>query len=229
MTCSQLVGNALEAHALRRQHVENDGEDRDQHDADPVVRQADADDRGRGEQLVEPGVVIVGGQRAQQHAEQEAQHRRRQGEHEGIAQRPEQLLRHRPVGEEGDAEVSDQEAAEPSQVLHVDRLVEAEAAAQAVRDLLGHLRRHQDVDDVPGCEVDQREHQHRHAEQDRHGVEQAAKGIGPHGPLTSGGADSGQRDVPPGGHGPIPPPHVEEDRAPRRGKTPITIIPCPRS
>ena len=179
--------DALEAHALRRQHVEDDGKDRHQHDADPVVRQADADDRGGGEQLVEPGVVIVGGQRAQQHPEQEAQHRRRQGEHERIAQRAEQLLRHRPVGEEGDAEISDQKAAEPSQVLHVDRLVEAEAPAQAVRDLLRHLRRHQDVDDVARGEVDQSENQHRHAEQDRHGVEQAAKGIRPHGPLTSGG------------------------------------------
>ena len=150
-TCSQLVGTPSKPMPCAGKHIENDGEDRHQHDTHPVVRQADADDRGRGEQLVEPGVVIVCSQRAQQHSEQEAQHCRRQCEHEGIAQRAEQLLRHRPVGEEGDAEISDQKAAEPGQILHVHRLIEAEAPAQAVRDLLRHLRRHQDVDDVPGA------------------------------------------------------------------------------
>src|SRR5438094_8757602 len=64
--------DALKAHALRRQHVEDDGEDRHQDDADPVVRQADADDRGCGEQLVEPAAVIVRSQRAEHDAEQEA-------------------------------------------------------------------------------------------------------------------------------------------------------------
>ena len=104
--------------------------------------------------------MIVRSQRAEHDAEQEAEHRRGQGEHESVAQRPEQLLRYRSVGEEGNAEISDQKAAEPGQILYVQRLIEAKAPAQAVGDFLRHLRRHQNVDDVPGGEANQSEDQH---------------------------------------------------------------------
>jgi hypothetical protein len=69
------------------------------------------------DKLVEPSVVIVCSQRPERHPEQEAQQCCRQSEHERITQRPEQLLRHRPVGEKGNAEISNQKAAEPSQIL----------------------------------------------------------------------------------------------------------------
>ena len=45
---------------------------------------------------------------------------------------------------------------------------------------LRNIPAREDVDDVAGSQMDQREYQHGHAEQDRHGIEQAAKGKGPH-------------------------------------------------
>ena len=66
--------------------------------------------------LVEPGAVIEAASAPSMMPRREAEHGGGQREHERIAERAEQLVRHRPVGEEGDAEVADQER--PSQARY---------------------------------------------------------------------------------------------------------------
>src|SRR5690348_15712417 len=51
---------------------------------------------------------------------------------------------------------------------------------QVVSDLLWHLGRNKDVDDITGCQPDQEKDKHRDAKQHGHGIEESAKGIGPH-------------------------------------------------
>ena len=178
------------AHALRRQDVEDHGENRDEDDADPVMRQAYPGDRRRRKRLVEPGAAIERGERAEHHPEAETEQRRGQGQHQGIAEGVEQLVRYRPIGKERYPKIADQQPPEPCEILDIDRLVEGKAGAQRVGNLLRHLGRHQQVDDIARSQMDQREHQHRHAEQDRHGVKQTADDIGPHGGLPVGGCGS---------------------------------------
>src|SRR5215469_11327447 len=114
-------------HALCRQRVENNREYRNENNADPVMRQANAGDRRRGKQFVEPGTTIEGSERPEQRPEAKAKQRRGDSQHQRIAERAEQLVRDRPIGEERNAEIADQQASEPRQILDMERLVESEA------------------------------------------------------------------------------------------------------
>ncbi len=79
-----------------------------------------------------------------------------------------------------DAEVAVQEAAGPLEVLHVDRLIQAEIRA-LLRDLLGRqLRIGQDCGWPARREVNQRERDHRHEYEDHSRLYQAADDVSAH-------------------------------------------------
>ena len=87
-------------HALGGQHVPDDGEDRDEDDPDPVVRQAHARDGGRREDPVEDRAPVERGEGAEYGAEDEAQERGRNRQHERVAERAEQLAGDGHVGDD---------------------------------------------------------------------------------------------------------------------------------
>jgi hypothetical protein len=144
------------------------------------VRQAHARDGNAREQLIEQRRVKISGERAQQDAERKAEEHRGQRELERISKRAEQLLGDRLVRENRDAEVAARHGLQPAQILNMDRLVEAEARTDHVRDFLARLGRNQYVSGVSRHHLHQREHDERRAEQDRHGIEHAACDEEPH-------------------------------------------------
>ena len=66
---------------------------------------------------------------------------------------------------------------EPAAVLDRQRLVEAVILLELVDDFLGRVRRHDRRDRIARRQMHQREDEQRHAEGDRHQVEQAAQGV----------------------------------------------------
>ena len=75
------------------------------------------------------------GERAEERPEGEAEHGRRDGQPQRIAERVQERGGDRLIGDDGDAEVAAQHAAEPVHVLYVHRPVEAQLGP----DLEGHL------------------------------------------------------------------------------------------
>ena len=175
------------AHALRRQPVVQHREGQHQHDGAPVVRQADAGGCDGGEQLVRPAAVKHRGEQAEDRAEREAESRREDGEDEGVAESGDKLAPHRGRVEHRQPEVAAQRPAEPEQVLHVERLVEAERLLHLGDHLGRGLGRHQQVDRIAGDDVHKAEHDQRDAQQDGNGLDDTAGGEDEHGRVSRRG------------------------------------------
>src|SRR5712691_30744 len=84
-------------------------------------------------------------------------------------------------GEHRGTEIPGQHAAQPSEVLDVKRLVEAELGTELVDHRLRRFRRKQDIERIPRDQMNQPESHDRDAKQDQHGVTQSERYEASHG------------------------------------------------
>jgi hypothetical protein len=124
-----------------RQRIPQYREYDDQSDAQPIMRHAEAEYRNHREDLIERPAVIESGNRAESRSEGETEQRRRHSQHEGIAQRAQQLVRDLQPGKNRGAQIACQHAAHPGEVLYVKRLVEPELGAELIDHRLRRLGR----------------------------------------------------------------------------------------
>jgi hypothetical protein len=68
------------------------------------------------------------------------------------------------------SQIAGQHATQPGEVLYVKRLVEPEFSAELIHHRLWRFRRQEDIERVPGNQVDQSEGHDRDPEQDQHSV-----------------------------------------------------------
>ena len=152
---------------------EVDGEDRDQHHRQPEVRDRDAHARRADPDLVPDASGFGGGQDAERHTEQDADHDRAQREAQRDRELVGDLRAHRLSVDLRVAEIELDGVLQPAPVLRDQWVVEAELLADTL-DLLrarvhttGDRRRR-----VTRQEVREREHRERHHQQERDQREQ---------------------------------------------------------
>ena len=125
-------GRADRHHPAGGQHAEEDGEQHDQHQAQPELRRRVGEQRDDGDDAVEPLAVAHGGDGAEQHAEQRGDDDRREHQEHGRRDALQDEVEHRPLLDVGEAEVEGEQLAEIDEELLVEGTVEAEGAAQLV-------------------------------------------------------------------------------------------------
>ena len=168
------------------QPSERHAEQEDQEQGDEEVRHADPEEGERRARAVRRGVPS----RRREHAEREGHQERDQHRQERQLQAGPQAARHvlddrLPVPDRA-PEVALKEPAHPSDVLHVDRLIEAELPAELRLHAGVHGLGHHRVDRIAGREVDQEEHAGRDEHEDRDHGDQAAQQKPAHGRGSSG-------------------------------------------
>ncbi len=168
------------------QPSERHAEQEDQEQGDEEVRHADPEEGERRARAVRRGVPS----RRREHAEREGHQERDQHRQERQLQAGPEAARHvlhdrLPVPDRA-PEVALKEPAHPSDVLHVDRLIEAELPAELRLHAGVHGLGHHRVDRIAGREVDQEEHAGRDEHEDRDHGDQAAQQKPAHGRGSSG-------------------------------------------
>ena len=109
-----------------RQDAEPAIEDIDQQQPQPEGRGRDSGDRDGAAHLVDGLVLGHGREHAQRNAEDDGQQQGGDGELDGRREEQQDIVDHRPLGADRDAEIPMQQPADIGDVLHGDRLVEAE-------------------------------------------------------------------------------------------------------
>ncbi len=123
-------------HALGRQPVMEYCAGHHQDDGAPVMRQRYANRCDSGKYLVRPAAVIQRRSHAAEDAHGEAEDGGQDCQNEGIFQRNDKLAPDRRRVEHGQAEIALHGPHQPKQILHVQRLIEAECRFH-LRDHLG--------------------------------------------------------------------------------------------
>ena len=166
--------------AHRRQPAQIDRENDDQHDAQPIVRHRHPGDRQRRHRPVQRRVAEISRQEPQEDADRKGDHRRRRRQQQRIADRAEDFGRDGAARRDRAAHLSLQQVADPDQVLHRHRLVQA--VCRAHRGLLfgGGIDRHDGRQRVARRDLHQRETDDRHPEGHRQHQDQASKEIAEH-------------------------------------------------
>jgi hypothetical protein len=155
-------------HARRRQPVELDGEQQDQHQPDPEQWHGIGDDGGHRDQMIFPAAHPYGRQQSQQDADTEGKDERGAHQQQRGGQARQDQRQYRALVAEGIAEIQCQDVLDVECELNGHRLVEAEPLAQRLdvlgRRAAGFTREHRCR--VAGCELQQQEIEHHHAQHD---------------------------------------------------------------
>src|SRR5271165_1275674 len=130
------------------------------------MRHAESEDGDDREYLVERPSVVERGEGAERGAERKPEQCRRYRQDEGVAERIQELAGDLQPGKHRGAEIAAQHPAEPGEVLHVERFIEAELDLEPLDDLLWRLGRQQNIERVAGDQMDQAEGDDRDTEQD---------------------------------------------------------------
>ena len=174
------LAGAAGTRADRRQPVEFDREYDDQHHAEPVMRHGYAGDRDGGRDLVDPCIAEIAGDETEEQAERKAQQPGGHREHGGIGDRMHHFGENRSSCCDRRAEIAVQHAPEPQAELHGQRAVEAVGGAQLRRELLRGVRRQHGDERIAGRDMHEHEAHDRHAQNDRHGIDDAAQDVSEH-------------------------------------------------
>ena len=166
--------------ADRGQPVQLHREDDHQHHAEPVMRHRDAGDRDRGRDLVDPGIAEIAGDQPEEQSERKADHRRRDRQRDGVADRAHHFGQHRAAGGDGIAEIAIDRPPQPEPELHRQRTVEAVGDAQLLRQFLRRIGRQHRDQRIAGRDVDQQKAHQRHADDDRDHIDDAPGDIDEH-------------------------------------------------
>jgi hypothetical protein len=139
---------------------------RQQDQADPEVRRRHADERGEHRAEVDPGVAAHRRQHPERDADADRDHERPEAQLDRGRHPLEDDRGHRQLLPDRGAEVALQGLAQPADVLHRERLVEAVDAVEALDVGDRRLLAEHDPDRVAGRQVHEHEHQDRHPEED---------------------------------------------------------------
>src|SRR5439155_7272604 len=151
----------------------------------PEVRDRQAADADDANDIVHPGVLTDGRQRAQRDRDQRGDQRREDGDLEGQGETDPQLLDHRRPGPQRVAEVQADDAPDPGEELHVERAVEPQLMSHLLElsqvDVAALLARAQDQQgDIPGDDVHEQEDHQGDSEQGRNHQEDPLEDVLPH-------------------------------------------------
>ena len=122
--------------ALHRHPAQVDGEDLDQHIADHEHRNREADHRQAHHEAVDPGAVLPRRDHAERHRDDDGEDDGRQRDRDRWLDALADHFQHRHVRDQRHAEIAMQQLADPGEELGVERLVQAERGADALK-LLG--------------------------------------------------------------------------------------------
>ncbi len=179
------------AAAVGREHAgggeppEPEREDHHQHDAEPEDRHAGAEERRHRAQPIEQRVGARRGADAEGDAADGGEEQRARGQEQRGLEPLHHLGQHRTLHPERAAEIALEDAADPVQILDVERPVEAELGAQAREIFLRGLRSEHHLRRVSRREVQDEEHDQRDAQQDRPQVQEPAQKITAHADATA--------------------------------------------
>ena len=181
--CSQSQSpraGAARSGADGRQPIELHRENNHQHHRQPVMRHRDAGDSDRGRDLVDPAVPEIAGNQTEEQSERESDHRGRDRQRHGVADRAHDLRQHRAPGRNGMAEIAVDRLPEPEAELNRQRTIEAIGDAQLHREFLRRIGRQDRNQGIAGRDVHQQKAHQRHADDDRDHIDNAAGDIDEH-------------------------------------------------
>ena len=172
-----------------RQPLQVGGKDDDEQDAEPEIGHRQAEKGDKGDRVVPGGVAPCRGNQAGRHGDHQRQHERQQRQRQRARQRLGDQLRHRHAAAvDGRAEITLEHVAEPDEVLHPHRLVEAEMTAQ-VLDRLGTAGIEQHgADGIARHDPQHEEHQRRDRPHDDQRTDETSQQVARHGLAVAPGS-----------------------------------------
>ena len=179
-------GEVAHARARARSHAHGgqparlDRQQDDEHHAEPVMRDADADQRDESRKSIRERSLAPTRRGAERHAGDKTHQRRAKGEHERIDEGGRQFAGDRTPRCNRYAEIAAEDAMQIQQILNRQRLVEAIGASQRLHHVRRRIGAGDRIDGVAGRDMQQREHQQRHADGDRRGVDDPSEHIVQH-------------------------------------------------
>ena len=171
-------GDALET--LHRQPAQVDGENLDQDVADHEHRHREADHRQSHHEAVDPGAVLPRRDHAERHRDQDRKDDGRQRDRDRRLDALADHFQHRHVRDQRHPEIAVQELADPGEELDVERLVQAERGADALKLLGRRVVAGQDRGGIARRQPQQQKHEQRHHAHHGNGGQHAAKQVSEH-------------------------------------------------
>ena len=175
--CAVVAVGAEIVSPCRRQPVEPDAESVLEQQAEEEDRDADADQRGHGGEVVEQRVLALGGRHAQRNADADGESHSRNGQFDRRREAGYEARRDRDLIGRGNAQVTVQESRHVVEVLLVERSVEPETLTAAGEVGRRRMFAEDGATGVAGQQVQEDDQEQRQPDQDRDQKQQAADDV----------------------------------------------------